>query len=336
MADLLESCLVVGRADTSSAWVLSFFALHSWLAGLLPPEARNDLFATGPAVFAPATFSPTGNALRSDGADSYTVSGRWQWATGVCHSSWAMVTALVHDVDGGPVTDVRLFVVPMSDVTLHDTWTASGMRATGSHDISVEDLKVPATHSISFAALLDGSAAEVSAFEGPLGRWPLAAILALGAAAPALGAAWGTLERYEQRVGTRRLAYTGVVDAERGSTRARVARARVQLEATELLLLDTARRIDDQLSGDDREGAAALEVRAHARMVAAQTVATARSVVEDIVAASGASAQLDRDPLQRAHRDMATLGGHVVFDYDATAELYGAIHLGQTPPPGLL
>lgn len=329
--DLVRSGLALGRHDTSTAWVTSFYVLHTWLAALFPPDGQDDLFGDTSEIYAPAVFSPTGTAIA--GADGYRVTGRWQWGTGVCHADWAMVACLVrHSADAAP-HDARLLAVPIADVTVHDTWNSSGMRATGSHDIAVEDIAVPAHRSISFAALLDGSAAAESGNDAPLYRWPLAAILSLGAAAPAVGTARGVLDRYEERVGSRRLAYTGVLDADRPSTWARVATAHVELEATEHQLTHTAAAISATLESGAGIG---LEQRGHARMVASRAVAVARKVAADVSSASGASAQMNDDPLPRALRDLATLSGHVVFDHDSTSELYGALRLGRTPPAGLL
>lgn len=332
VATLLNLGVSIGRADTSTAWIAMFYGLHSWLAALFPAEAQAALFGTAAHVMAPATFSPTGRAaLAAEG--HYMLSGRWQWGTGVQHATWAMVAALVRSDPSSPPTDLRLFALPIHEVTVEDTWFTSGMCATGSNDLVIVEAEVPAVRSVSFTELLDGTAPGTSLHQASLYRWPLAAILSLGACAPALGTALGVLDGFEERVQTRRLAYIGTLDRDRGATRARVANGRVRLEAASLLLTNTAAGMDRRLAAGE---VPSLEHRAHARMVAAEVVRVSRDVVADIGAASGASAQMRVDPLQRAMRDLATLSGHVVFDHDATAELYGTIALGQDPPLALL
>ena len=48
---------------------------------------------------------------------------------------------------------------------------------------------------------------------------------------------------------------------------------------------------------------------------------------------SGASVHLSDSPLQRISRDLLTLRGHMVFDWDRTAELAGKLELGLEPAP---
>ena len=48
-----------------------------------------------------------------------------------------------------------------------------------------------------------------------------------------------------------------------------------------------------------------------------------------LLEASGASAHFLDNPLQRFKRDVDVLSGHVVFDYDTSRELAGALTLGM-------
>jgi alkylation response protein AidB-like acyl-CoA dehydrogenase len=75
-----------------------------------------------------------------------SLSGYWRLCSGVHHSSWLRLTALV---DGDP--EHRVFaVVPQSAVEIHDTWHVLGLRATGSCDVSLSDEFVP-THRTLFS-----------------------------------------------------------------------------------------------------------------------------------------------------------------------------------------
>lgn len=51
-------------------------------------------------------------------------------------------------------------------------------------------------------------------------------------------------------------------------------------------------------------------------------------MISDLLAASGASAHFADNSLQRIKRDVDVLAGHVVFDYDTSRELAGALILG--------
>jgi hypothetical protein len=69
------------------------------------------------------------------------------------------------------------------------------------------------------------------------------------------------------------------------------------------------------------------------RLAAAHTVRLAREAIATVCDGSGASVYFDASPLQRLQRDVEVLKGHVVFDWDRTAELVGRIELGFDPRP---
>lgn len=70
------------------------------------------------------------------------------------------------------------------------------------------------------------------------------------------------------------------------------------------------------------------KVRSGVRAAAAHVVHESRAVIADLLEASGTSAQFLDHPLQRAKRDVDVISGHVVFDYDGSRELAGALEIG--------
>ena len=56
-------------------------------------------------------------------------------------------------------------------------------------------------------------------------------------------------------------------------------------------------------------------------------------MIADLLEAAGASAQFLDNPLQRAKRDVDVIAGHVVFDYDVSRELAGALEIGAKVSP---
>ena len=57
--------------------------------------------------------------------------------------------------ESGP-PDIRWFLVPLADYRVEDTWYAAGLRATGSNDVVVDDVFVPAHRSVSLVDDLYG------------------------------------------------------------------------------------------------------------------------------------------------------------------------------------
>ncbi len=83
-----------------------------------------------------------------------------------------------------------------------------------------------------------------------------------------------------------------------------------------------------ELVGACAPGAPGEQLRVDTRLAAAATVRGARSVINTVVEGAGASIYFSDSPLQRLQRDVEVLKGHVIFDWDRTAELAGRFALG--------
>ena len=58
-----------------------------------------------------------------------------------------------------------------------------------------------------------------------------------------------------------------------------------------------------------------------------------QAVIALLLGSSGASAHFLNNPLQRLKRDVDVLSGHVIFDYDTSRELAGALSIGMKISP---
>ncbi|MFE9103729.1 acyl-CoA dehydrogenase family protein [Actinomadura geliboluensis] len=325
---MAAACREAGAACASTGWLSVIYTLHNWMVGLFPEQAQAEVWAQRPYALIPCALSPSGTAAPVDGG--HTVTGRWGWGSGVMHADHVMVMALVTVDDA---IEPRLFLIPRGDVTVHDVWHTSGMRGTGSNDIEVADVFVPAHRSVPMLELAEGRSPGSRVHPGPLYRTPLVPVFALTGAAPVLGAAEGVLARFTERMSTRVMAYSGQRQRDLMSGQIRFAAATADLAAARLLL--------DGALGDVTAAIAEgrpldMTERARARLVAAHVAVTARRVVNELCSAAGASAQFTSSPFQRAQRDVNTISGHVVFDPDAAYALYGRIGLGLDPGPVVL
>ncbi|HEX2298703.1 MAG TPA: acyl-CoA dehydrogenase family protein, partial [Pseudonocardiaceae bacterium] len=88
----------LAHADASAAWTVLIGATANAFFGWLDPgTARTMLEGCGNAS-STCVFAPGGAAL-PDGADGFTVSGRWGFNSGIAHSAWRQVGVVVHDAD---------------------------------------------------------------------------------------------------------------------------------------------------------------------------------------------------------------------------------------------
>lgn len=322
--ELLQPIRRMAHGCASSAWTLGFYALHNWMLSLFDLRAQEQVFASGP-VLAPAPLAPTGRGTPADGGVRLT--GRWSWATGAMDADWVMVGALVERPDR---IDPALVLVPADRVEVADTWHTAGMRGTGSHDVVVTDVLVPEHHLVSVADIYTGTAPGARAHDAPTYRWPMVPALALVASMPVLGAAERVTELFAERLGGRVLAYSGAAQKDQPAAQIRLASARVRLRALRALVDETAGGIEDLVVRGERVSRA---VRAEARLAAAHTVHESKAIIADLVEASGASAQFLSNPMQRFKRDVDIAAGHVVFDYDVSRELAGALAIGAKISP---
>lgn len=321
---ILDAVRRMAHGCASSAWTLGFYTLHNWMLALCNEQAQDEVFAAGP-VLCPAPLAPTGRGVPVDGG--IRLSGRWSWATGVMDADWILVGAICGP-DEQPYPALAL--LSSADIRIEDVWHTAGMRATGSNDVIIDDAFVPEHRLVKVADIYAGTAPGAVLHDAVTYRWPMVPALALVAAMPALGSAERAADLFAQRLGQRMLAYSGVAQKNHPTAQVRLGDARVRLRALHGLLCDTTNRIQATVSGGDRVERAA---RADARVAAAQIVHESRAVISDLLEASGASAHFLDNPLQRFKRDVDVIAGHVVFDYDVSRELAGALEIGVKVSP---
>ncbi|OBF66487.1 acyl-CoA dehydrogenase [Mycobacterium sp. 852002-51971_SCH5477799-a] len=322
--ELLQPIRRMAHGCASSAWTLGFYALHNWMLSLFDPCVQDEVFGSGP-VLAPAPLAPTGRGVPADGGVRLT--GRWSWATGAMDADWVIVGVLVERQDR---IDPALAVVPAEQVEVVDTWHTAGMRGTGSHDLVITDALVPEHRLVAVADIYGGTAPGAREHGVPTYRWPLVPALALTASMPVLGTAERVSELFAERLGERVLAYSGVAQKDQPAAQIRLGEARVRLSSLRALVAKTADDIETLVVSGER---VSRSVRADARLAAACTVHESRSVIADLMEASGASVHFLSSPMQRAKRDVDIAAGHVVFDYDTSRELAGALAIGAKISP---
>ncbi len=317
--------MALGEGCLSTAWVTTFCMEHNWLLALFDQPAQDDLFGSAPFIIAPGALSP--NGVATPVAGGYSLSGRWQWGTGVMHADWVLLGALV---PGGSDSKpgMSMLAAPIADVRVVDTWHVAGMAGTGSNDIEATEVFVPAHRAVDLTLLRDGRSPGAALHNSALYRLPMMPFLALTAAAPAIGAAQKAVALFKQRLAERVVYGAGGKQLDKPMAQARLGHATVQAEMARATLLRLA---DEVMAWGARTEPCPIAERARLRLQVSHTVHQARDLVNTVVEASGASAQFSDNPLQRIQRDLNTLSCHTVFDQDTGGELYGRVLLGLEP-----
>lgn len=317
----LEVILELAKGDASMAWLTGFYITHNWMWAHFPTEFQDEVFRDAPHALAPAAIAPSGVA--EPAADGVRVSGRWSWGTGINHSpDWVIVGTHTANPDGG-VPEIRLCAVPRAEVVVEDVWHTSGMRATGSHDLIIENVTLPSQQTLLASPLAEG--VEHPEHDAPLYQVPMMPLLMFAIALPIVGQARAVVDRFAERIQGRILLGTKTRQASTSSAQMRLARAELELVQAERQIRATTQEL------------MALRSRAtvadRARLMAATALAVdqAKRVVQSVTEASGASAFFSKDHLQRALRDVEMMTNHPTLSLDGRVEMMGRLMLGLEP-----
>jgi alkylation response protein AidB-like acyl-CoA dehydrogenase len=297
----------LSRADGSTGWCAMTASATSSIAWFLDDEAGEEVFAAPGSVIA-GTAAPLGRGEPTDGG--HLVTGRWSWGSAVRHCRWIVGGALLAD---GP----RLMVLEADDVTIHDTWYAAGLRATGSHDFEVDRVFVPCGRQV-------WPPAARPALSGPIPAFPFFGFLALGVAAVSLGIARRAMDEIEALAVEKTPQFAHARLAEQTSPQIDIATAEARLSAARAFLHDElGRGWQDVVAG--RELSA--RRRARLRLACAHASAEAAAATRLAFSVGGGTSVLDSSPLQRCLRDSHVAGQHAIVSR-RWFETYAKVRLG--------
>lgn len=325
----VDIALPLSEACPSTGWVAAFCVEHNWLLANFPQEAQDETFGRQSYVIAPAVTVPPGRATPVKGG--FRLSGHWRWGTGVVHADWVIASALIEGA-AGAAPDMAMFLMPAADVEVPDTWSMDGMAATGSHDIVVRDLFVPAHRMVRSAPMRGGRGPASEFYDSPLYRIPMAPFLAATAAISAVGAANATVELTRERLGGHTKMGSDARQSDKPASQLRLGRASTMARTAELLIRDA---FAAALGLGDLQGEAQLAGRIATRAQIAYAVGLCRQAILLLCEAGGSSVHRLDNPLQRMLRDVNVISTHIVFDEDVAFELRGRDMLGL-PPNSLL
>jgi alkylation response protein AidB-like acyl-CoA dehydrogenase len=303
-------------ADGSTAWAAAIGFGTNHFAGYLDRDGAADVF-TDPDAPGAAMFAPLGRVVT--GAEGrLRLTGRWPFVSNSEQAAWFGFGA---QFDGEPAP--RLVFAPRAAVTIHDdTWDVVGMRATGSHDVSLSDFSVDRRHTCAFA--------DRPWPDGQLWRLPLFVVLGPCLAAVSLGIARAALDELTHQALAHRQQMRGqlfddpiaMADLATADTRLRAARAGL-LDALDACW--TRAGAGDPVERDQQ--ARTMLATQHSTDVAVDVAGTAHRL-------GGGAAAYRRSPLLRAVRDLETIRQHVIFSHGLRPHLARAlVGTGDPYPP---
>lgn len=291
--------------------VLSLFPMFPHRDAVLADVAKNGALICGAGSIPTAELDNRGTGFKFvDAGDHLIATGRAGFASGADGATYTMVGGPV-DRGEGQEPDFAL-TIPRLDspgITVRNNWDAMGMRATASHDIAVDGLRIPRRE----ALIAPGAVARALAQTQQAGVTQDRARGALGILAIWLGLAQAAFDEAIAYVGKRHGYLAGdrsLAGLPAPGFRSQEAWAQMVLghadhwlETGRVVFYDTVRRLVDTFV--DPQQFTRLLVR---------TVYHLRRMSEEVAQATmrvcGAHAYVKGHPLERIYRDM--VGGNVM------------------------
>jgi alkylation response protein AidB-like acyl-CoA dehydrogenase len=318
----LEVSSAVAESCGSSAWVVAIINGCNWMAGLLPDQAQQDIFGANPEARVAGVLNPTSEVRKVDGG--FEVSGRWPWASGSWHADWALVGMVVVDDFGRPI-DQALAFIPMSELSIQETWFVAGMKGTGSNTLIAENVFVPDHRLFSVPRAMDNEYATEHTDE-VLYRSSFIPMLTVLLAGPLLGLGRAALHYVIEKAPRRGITYTKFErQVDSTAFQLQIAHAAMLIDTAHLHAFRAADDIDRAVAGGEKLPYLA---RTRVRADTAYALTHITRAIDALVSAHGASSFADVSPLQRIWRDANVGARHAVADALVNQEVYGKALLG--------
>lgn len=310
----------LGQACGSTGWVSSVVFTHTFLFGRFAEEAQEDVWGACPDAIISTGFAGGGLATPTDGG--YTLSGRYKYASGVDHADAMLVGAKLPNSTAS-FNDLWV-VLKKGDFEILDTWQSEGLCGSGSKDIKVDNVFVPAHRTLPLQDMSDNPPG-AKLYDYYLYGVEFHSYFITLLAGPILGAARGAYNEYVDQTLTRVGAMMGETIVDQPAVQVHVAESLAELETADLLI-DT---LCDQLHALGMRGegiSPEMKLKAYRNLVMAGRLA--HSSADRLSRMMGVSAQTGRNPVQRLYRDVRTMSTHSALHWEAGLQRSGKFIFG--------
>ena len=321
---LIETLMVYERLaceDAAVSWVLWNSGLVTFFSRFMTPTLRREVFGDDQFLFCQST-RPMGTIEASP--DGYVARGCWTLVSGCNHADWAFLTCVAMD-GGEPIMATSgmprmpVIAVPRDQLEIIDTWNASGLRGTGSHDLRIEEVTIPA-HRVF----------EISDQHTPreaIDRVPIMAAVTAIFAAQALGVSQTACDHILQR-GRDEITPGPMPDMrDRPDALTKIATHWAALSSARLGLHASADQLWTSAGRGEDAGEASI-TSLYAMSMHAMSVA--RHAMNDLHALGGTKALYVSSPLEKRNRDLQAMFRHIVAQPSMLADV-GRSLFGASP-----
>ena len=327
LADHLRVLEALATVDGSAAWNVMIGSSFGTFAAWLDPATADEVYGNGRSVWAGA-FAVNGYATRVEGG--FRLTGRWPYCSGSQQSDWLHAGFAIRNGDELERTaDGRVValtaVIPRAEWTIEDTWHTTGMRGTGSHHTTVNDVFVPTRRTYDFVGA-------PMRRDSPMRRLSPFSLNGPGISAVCLGIARHAISAFVELAGTKRHILSKELWAERSVAQVCVSKAEATLRSARAFFYEA---IGDIWNAAEEGREATLEERCALRLACVNAAQASADVVDMVFRASGSSAVQTSVPLERCWRDVNTAATHLVVN-ESNYETTGMVLFGLDHGAGLI
>lgn len=321
---IVELTAIIGRGCGSTAWVLANLANHHWMLALWPRDAQNEIWgASADALIGSALMFPAGHAQR-DG-HGFRLTGHWKFSSGIDASDWCMLGGIVHSAEG-ELPEYYVFLVPKDDYRIIDTWHVAGLRGTGSKDVTVDNIFIPAHRALAVDRMKGGVAP--GGEQAALYRLPVFDMFPYVVAGASLGIAQGAVEVFSDDIRHRITAYATTLLADYATTQSRLGQAAAAVDAAERILIGNCREAMAQAAAHVIPAA---DQKVRLRRDGAYAAHLCTTAVDLLFGAGGGEFLYNQQAIQRSFRDVHAANSHYALAFDIATTMAGKSLLGIAP-----
>jgi 3-hydroxy-9,10-secoandrosta-1,3,5(10)-triene-9,17-dione monooxygenase len=322
LASWLRVAAELAMGCASTAWVQVIIGGSSWIASLLPDRGQEEVFAARTPRIC-GVITPSVTLRRAD--RGYIITGRWSFASGCLHSRWAALAVPLIDHAGNPAGEGLAFV-PLTELSIEDTWFMAGMRGTGSNTLVGSEIFVLDYRVLSLAACVAGDYPAREHSGAHSDKWAFVPALALSLTGTVLGAAEAVLKLVTDGTHKRGISYTTYQrQTDSQVVHHQIAEAALKIQGAWL----HANHAADEIEGLARAGRRMEYLsRARIRGKCGLIGKLVREAVDQLVSVAGAASFADASALQRFWRDINVATRHPHLAHAHNLELYGRALLG--------
>ncbi len=340
--DLLTGFRIVelmAEADGSVGWNLINNAIQQVAVLSLPDPGVEEIFDSGPDQIIAGTLVPGGGrGRRVDGG--YVVSGRWRFGSGCREAGWMMANFEIYEGDDGAdgatprrnpdgTPNLHRVVFEADECTVIDTWDMTGMRGTGSHDWTVNEVFAPDRRIVSVPGALASN--QWQHWDGTLYALPIHAFIGPHHSMIATGIARAGLDALAELAGSKVPRGRSGLLREHAHVQDWVARAEATLGGGQAYRTSVLKEVWDIVAAGEPT---TLEQRARCRLAGSFATDCAREAMDLAYRAGGTTSTQRTQRLAHCWRDL-----QVVAQAASVAPewypLVGQALLGLEPGPRL-